>query len=108
MKKPNFASIVCQAFAGSSRQKLLLQQGNKLPDDTLSNICKTLKLSTAQTSAFAFALMQSPYRMLAVDASKLLKSKLPEVGSFNDLHEDVLHGLAHFVTSTEVSPITFL
>ena len=104
MKRANFATILCQAFDGGSRQKLL-QQGNKLPDDMLLNICKTLKLSTAQTSAFAYALIQSPYRMLSQEALKLFKSKLPEFGSFNDLHEDVLHGLVLYVTTSEVERV---
>eukprot|EP01041_Mallomonas_annulata_P009060 gene9060-18769_t len=100
MKKANFATILCQAFDGGSRQKLL-QQGNKLPEDMLLNICKTLKLSTAQTLAFAFALIQSPYRSLNQEALKLLKAKLPEIVSFENMHEDILHGLVQYVTTSE-------
>ena len=107
LKAQNFSSTICLAFEGGIRQKPL-QQGTKLPEDTISNISKTLKLSPLQTAVFAYALMQSQYRALAQDAQKLLKSKLPEMStmgatgmSWSEVHEDALHGLAVTIASSE-------
>eukprot|EP01041_Mallomonas_annulata_P006467 gene6467-13061_t len=99
-KKANFATILCQAFDGGSRQTLL-QQGNKIPEDMLLNICKTLNLSTSQTLAFAFALIQSPYQSLNQEALKLIKIKLPEIVSFDNIYEDILNELVQYVTTSK-------
>jgi len=101
MRGPNFISAICQSFECVSRQRLS-QQGNRFQDDMLGLICKLLKLSTTQTCALSFALTQSPVRSLSHEAFKLFKAKLPDVDSFNDLHEDVLHHLVHYLTTTEV------
>ena len=103
-KSQNCTSILCLALEGGSRQKGL-QQGSRLPDDTISNICKTLKLSALQTVAFAFAISKSQYKVLAQDAIKLLRSKLPEISigtDFNEVHNDIIHNLSILVASSEV------
>jgi len=104
LRQQNFTSTLCLAFEGGARQKTL-QAGSKLPDDTLGNVCKLLKLSPLQSAAFAFALTQSQHRALALDAQKALKARLAEVAagaSFAEVHDDGLHGLAVAVASSEV------
>jgi hypothetical protein len=68
-----------------------------------------LKLSTLQTLAFAYALMQSQHRTLAQDAQKMVKTKLTELGPgtvFAEVHDDALHGLAVAIASSEVRVLT--
>ena len=101
MKRGNFCTVLSQAFDGSFRQKNF-PVGNKFPDDMLINICKILKFSASQISVFALALMQSIYKNLAQEALRLLRLKLPEIESFNDIHDDILHSLVIFVTTSEV------
>jgi CCR4-NOT transcription complex subunit 1 len=98
---PNFTSIICAVYEGGNRQKIF-QHDSRIPDEiSPSNIAKTLKLSPSQTVAFAFALMQSQYRSVVIDAKNLMKSKLPEITSFNDIQEHVVHAIAHAVSTSE-------
>lgn len=110
IKQPNFVTIVCQAFEGGSRQKLLQSQQGKLPDDFLSNVIKLLKLPGLYVLAIGCALTQSQYRNLGADGMKLLRSKLNEVTSSNNnftlaiitsMHEEVIRGLILLVSTSE-------
>eukprot|EP00286_Rhodomonas_abbreviata_P020864 CAMPEP_0181296226 /NCGR_PEP_ID=MMETSP1101-20121128/4584_1 /TAXON_ID=46948 /ORGANISM="Rhodomonas abbreviata, Strain Caron Lab Isolate" /LENGTH=293 /DNA_ID=CAMNT_0023401063 /DNA_START=333 /DNA_END=1210 /DNA_ORIENTATION=+ len=65
--KPNFVSVICQAF-----------EGVQLTDDFCSNLAKTLKLTFAQHVAFALALVQSHETSIQNQGFKILKSKLSE------------------------------
>ena len=108
MKLSTFANTVCVSYEGGKRQTLL-QQGTKLPEDTISNISSALQLSPLQSVIFAFALTQSQHRSVVLDAIKYMKSKIPEVVSvsnsntaiYSEINEDVLQNLALFVASTE-------
>jgi hypothetical protein len=100
LKEPNFASYLCQAFETYSNEKRLPQQ-QKLPDDIISTVCKALKLSTIQTVAIGFALLDWHHS----EAKKFLRAKLPEIlpgASLSEVHDDFLHGLYLLTFSSEV------
>jgi hypothetical protein len=100
LKEPNFASYLCQAFETYSNEKRLPQQ-QKLPDDIISTVCKALKLSTIQTVAIGFALLDWHHS----EAKKFLRAKLPEIlpgASLSEVHDDFLHGLYLLTFSFEV------
>ena len=101
LKEPNFASYLCQAFESYSNEKRLPQQ-QKLPDDIISTVCKALKLSTIQSVAIGFALLDWHHS----EAKKFLRAKLPEIlpgASLSEVHDDLLHGLYLLTFSSEVS-----
>lgn len=100
LKKPNFVSIICQAFEGGTREKML-QMGAEVPSFFLSGFCRALNLSASQSSVVAFSLMHSQYRSLVQEALKLLKSKIPEMTSVSDVSEEALQGLTRFVVNNE-------
>ena len=108
MKLSTFANTVCVSYEGGKRQTML-QQGTKLPEDTISNISSALQFSPLQSVIFAFALTQSQHRSVVLDAIKFIKTKIPEVVSvsnsntaiYSEINEDVLQNLAVFVTNTE-------
>ena len=108
MKLSTFANTVCVSYEGGKRHTML-QQGNKLPEDTISNISSALQFSPLQSVIFAFALTQSQHRSVVLDAIKFIKTKIPEVVSvstsntaiYSEINEDVLQNLAVFVANTE-------
>ena len=78
MKCANFTSIICQSFDGGTKQRAL-QQMTKTPDDIISCVCRTLKLTPSQSCIFAFAISQSTYHNLSQEAIRLMKSKFAEI-----------------------------
>lgn len=100
LTEPNFASYLCQAFESYSNEKRLPQQP-KIHDDIINIMCKTLKLSTIQTVAVGFALIDWNY----ADSRKFLRLKLPEVlagTTLGEVNDDLIHGLFLLISSSEV------
>jgi hypothetical protein len=100
LTEPNFPSYLCQAFESYSNEKRLPQQP-KILDDIINIMCKTLKLSTIQTVAVGFALIDWNY----ADSKKFLKLKLPEVlagTALGEVNDDLTHGLFLLISSSEV------
>lgn len=62
---------------------------------------RLLRLSPSQCIALAFALLHSNHHQIVNDARALMKVKLTEVVTFNDLNDDVIHAIVHLL-STEV------
>jgi hypothetical protein len=104
LKKPNHASLLCQAFESGNRY-LFLQQGNKILEEYVSNICKILKLSPGHCVSLAESLTHSQHRQFALDSYRILTIKLPEVmpsGSLIDISEESLLGILQLLSSSEV------
>mmetsp|Transcript_26187 Transcript_26187/g.86121 ORF Transcript_26187/g.86121 Transcript_26187/m.86121 type:complete len:2355 (-) Transcript_26187:1156-8220(-) len=67
MTKPNFASVICQAF-----------EGIHLTEELCNNLAKTLKLTFAQHLTFGLALCQSQDQSVHQKGTRIVQSKLPE------------------------------
>jgi hypothetical protein len=99
---PNFTTLLCQIFEGGKRSNAL-KSGHRLPEEwALQNMNRVLRLSPSQCIALAFALMHSNHHQLVNDARALMKAKLVEVTTFNDLNDDVIHAIVHLLSTTEV------
>ena len=102
---PNFVTSMCQIYEGGNRQVVLQSEG-RLPDELSPlNLCNALKLTPSQSVAFAYSLSQSQYQSVVAEAKSLMKSKLVEVTSFNDLSEGTVHAIVHFISTSEVCKI---
>eukprot|EP00602_Paraphysomonas_sp_CaronLab_P009030 CAMPEP_0185024952 /NCGR_PEP_ID=MMETSP1103-20130426/8098_1 /TAXON_ID=36769 /ORGANISM="Paraphysomonas bandaiensis, Strain Caron Lab Isolate" /LENGTH=2202 /DNA_ID=CAMNT_0027558051 /DNA_START=281 /DNA_END=6889 /DNA_ORIENTATION=- len=98
---PNFVTSMCQIYEGGNRQVVLQSEG-RLPDELSPlNLCNALKLTPSQSVAFAYSLSQSQYQSVVAEAKSLMKSKLVEVTSFNDLSEGTVHAIVHFISTSE-------
>lgn len=105
LRKPNSIGFICQLFEAGLRQRINSQLGNKALDDYLIAMCKQLKLSVGYSVAVGFCLSQSQFRIIAIEAIRLLKSKLPDLltsGSIGDIPDDHLYGLIQLIHNVEV------
>ncbi len=103
-RKTNGSTQICQAFEGGLRQRVI-QQGQKLPDDLIVNVCRSLKFSLGNCLSLAICLSHSQVRSFVNEANRILKQKFLEISSVNnlvDINEDILIALIGYVQSSEV------
>lgn len=96
-KRPNFITVINQAFESGTRKQLILQD-RKFPDNFIEIICQAIRLSPIQSVAFALALAQSKNASIYEEAIKIIKSLLPTInGNFlADINEEILRALVNF------------
>jgi CCR4-NOT transcription complex subunit 1 len=99
VKSPNFVGLVCKAFEGGSRHKMV-QQGLKIPEDYVSNILRSIKCTPVYGCVLAYSLTQSNIRSFVQDAVNFLKMRLNDIDSVSDVPDDALGSLFGFLTST--------
>ncbi len=104
LRKANNSSQLCLAFEGGQRQKLL-QQGHKIQEDYISNVCRLLKFSAGLSVSLAFCLSKSQVRSFVAESYRILKARIPELvqsGSYLEISEDILIGLVQLIRTSEV------
>lgn len=76
-----------------------------MSDDMIGTVCRAIKLSSLQSVAFGYALIEWNF----ADAKKFLRNKLPEVlsgTSLGEVNDDIIQGLYRLISSSEVSLVT--
>jgi len=92
-------SIICKAFDSGNRQKAV-QQGSKLADDYLSSIFGPMIMSASQLCCLNYALAQSNTKTFSAEALSILKLRLVDIDTLNDIPDDILSGFLNFVRMT--------
>lgn len=99
---------MCQAYESGQRQRIF-QTLPILPEEFgLVNVSSILSLSVAESVAFAFALMHSQLKSVAIHATMYFKGKLPEITSFRELNEETTHSMIHLSISEVLYCIVFI
>lgn len=98
--KPNFVSLVCQAF-----DHLAIAGGRAVTEEYLEAMCRHLKLPTEQHVCLALALAHSSSPTVSAEALKALKTKVVDLmpGSCAPLPPVALQTLLALVSSHDVS-----
>lgn len=99
VKSPNFVGLVCKAFEGGNRLKMV-QQGLKIPEDYVSNILRSIKCTPVYGCVLAYSLTQSNIRSFVQESVTFLKMRLNDIDSVSDVPDDALGNLFSFLTST--------
>ena len=92
-------SIICKAFDSGNRQKAV-QQGSKLADDYLSSIFGPMIMSASQLCCLNYALAQSSTKTFSAEALSILKLRLVDIDTLNDIPDDIVSGFLNFVRMT--------
>lgn len=103
-KQNNCVNQLCISFEGGRRQELN-QKGGLGLEHYISNICNILGFSSGEWVALAFCLVQSKYAVFASESFRILKLKLPEIQSVENLKgvgEVIWIGLSQYIRASEV------